>query len=298
MSFYKKLKDLLMDQYRKMVVMHPSEEKSIQEIRNHLERFLGGSVDLVKNEENGLAVVLLNHEAKRNAISGKMMVDLHDIVENLESWKTGKGIILKGSHGNFCSGGDLNFVRQIANAEDGYMMATFMHHVLNKFQRLPLISVALIEGAGALGGGAEIATACDFRLMSESCNGFGFVHAKMGIIPAWGGTTRLVEKIGYTKALDMMSSAKVLKPRDCLKIGLVDEVIPSDVNTTEYSTLWLKERTKYDANVIRSIKISTSIARDFPLDFQSERRIFAPFWGSPGNKEALEKNIKHIDKKD
>ena len=152
------------------------------------------------------------------------MVDLHDIVENLENWKTGKGIILKGSQGNFCSGGDLDFAKQTANAEDGYMMATFMHHVLNKFQRLPLISVAMIEGTGALGGGAEITTACDFRLMTESCKGFGFVHAKMGIIPAWGGTGRLVQKIGYTKALDIMSSARILKASDCLQMGLVDQV--------------------------------------------------------------------------
>ena len=60
-----------MDQYKKMVVMHPPEEKAIIDIRSHLEKFLGGSVDLVKNEENGLATVLINHEAKRNAISGR-----------------------------------------------------------------------------------------------------------------------------------------------------------------------------------------------------------------------------------
>lgn len=157
-------------------------------------------------------------------LSGKMMVDLHDVVEELEKWETGKGVILKGSSGNFCSGGDLDFARQTGTAEEGYMMSSFMHHVLNKFQRLPLISVAVIEGIGALGGGAELAVSCDFRLMSGKSKAFGFVHAKMGILPAWGGTTRLVEKIGYNRALDLLSSARILNPGECLKIGLVDEV--------------------------------------------------------------------------
>lgn len=73
MSAFKEILDKLMAQYRKMVIMHSSEEKSIAEIRRHLSKFLGGSVDLIKNEENGLATVLLNNATKKNAISGKVI---------------------------------------------------------------------------------------------------------------------------------------------------------------------------------------------------------------------------------
>lgn len=76
------------------------------------------------------------------------MVDMHDVVQELETWTEGKGIVLKGKNNNFCSGGDLDFVKQINTPEEGFMMSTFMHHVLNKFQRLPMISIALIEGIG------------------------------------------------------------------------------------------------------------------------------------------------------
>lgn len=76
------------------------------------------------------------------------MVDLHDAVEELHNWTEGKGVILKGKDGNFCSGGDLDFVRQISTPEEGFMMSTFMQNTMNKFQRLPMISVALIEGIG------------------------------------------------------------------------------------------------------------------------------------------------------
>lgn len=77
-----------------------------------------------------------------------MIIDLHDAVEELEKWNEGKGVILKGAGGNFCSGGDLNFARATGTPEEGFMMSTFMQDTLNRFQRLPLISVALVEGAG------------------------------------------------------------------------------------------------------------------------------------------------------
>lgn len=76
------------------------------------------------------------------------MVDLQHIVNELDLWKEGKGVILKGSGQNFCSGGDLDFARSTGTADEGFMMATFMHNILTKFQQLPLISVALVEGVG------------------------------------------------------------------------------------------------------------------------------------------------------
>jgi len=81
-------------------------------------------------------------------VQGKMMVDLADAVDKLESWSTGKGLIIYGHEHNFCSGGDLNWARKISNPENGFRMAVFMQKVLNQLGNLPLISVALIEGIG------------------------------------------------------------------------------------------------------------------------------------------------------
>lgn len=81
-------------------------------------------------------------------VQGKMMVELADAVDTLESWSTGKGLIIYGHEHNFCSGGDLNMARMFANPDDGFRMAVFMQKVLNQLENLPLISVALIEGVG------------------------------------------------------------------------------------------------------------------------------------------------------
>lgn len=80
--------------------------------------------------------------------------------------------------------------------------------------------------AGAIGGGAELSVACDYCVVSEKSQGIGFVHAKMHLIPAWGGTKRLVQKIGYRSALDILSKARIMSPSECIRLGLADEVSP------------------------------------------------------------------------
>lgn len=87
------------------------------------------------------------------------MVDLADAVGTLESWSTGRGLILYGHGHNFCSGGDLNMARKFSNPDDGFRMAVFMQKVLDQLENLPLISVALIEGMGkSLCGTALVCT--------------------------------------------------------------------------------------------------------------------------------------------
>lgn len=142
--------------------LYTGAKQPVDDNREFLGKFKGGSVELSFMDD--IAVVSLNHSEKRNAISGKfhftivsisfslcsgkMMGDLLNVVTQLEDWKTGKGVMLCGSGGNFCSGGDLNFARGTGNADDGFRMATFMDSVLSRFQTLPLISVALVEGCG------------------------------------------------------------------------------------------------------------------------------------------------------
>merc|ERR1719209_182074 len=86
-----------------------------------------GSVDLELDEKTRIATVTLNHPEKRNALSGAMMMDLGLATHELSVWRSGVGVVLKGAGKHFCSGGDLNLVRHIANPEDGLIMATYMH---------------------------------------------------------------------------------------------------------------------------------------------------------------------------
>ncbi|XP_052363489.1 ethylmalonyl-CoA decarboxylase isoform X1 [Oncorhynchus keta] len=87
-----------------------------KEIREKLQAFPGGSIDLVK-QESGIAVLTVNNPARMNAFSGSMMVELEERVSQLEEWTEGKGLIIHGAAGTFCSGSDLNAVRAISNPQ-------------------------------------------------------------------------------------------------------------------------------------------------------------------------------------
>ncbi|XP_072534959.1 ethylmalonyl-CoA decarboxylase [Salminus brasiliensis] len=270
---------------------NPQEE----EIRQKLRLFSGGSIDLRK-QESGIAVMTVNNPALKNAFSGSMMIELEERVSELETWTEGKGLIVQGAAGMFCSGSDLNAVRAISNPQDGVEMCKFMQKTLTRLLRLPLISVALVEGK-ALGGGAELTTACDFRLMTSDAV-IQFVHKHMGLVPGWGGAARLVRIVGSQNALKLLGGATKVDPHLGRQIGLVDEVLSSPL-ASESSLVkaeeWLSQFTKGSAPVIRAIKNVVVSGRELPLEeaLRTEKYIFGTVWGGPANLEALARNTKH-----
>ncbi|XP_032877115.1 ethylmalonyl-CoA decarboxylase [Amblyraja radiata] len=264
------------------------------DIKEKLEQLHGGSIDLQK-DQNGIATMIINNPERMNAFSGTMMLDFRDKVEELEHWTDGKGLILRGANNTFCSGSDLRAVKAILNPEDGLKMCMFMQNTLTRLLRLPLISVALVQGR-ALGGGAEVTTACDFRLMTSGSD-ICFIHKLMGLVPGWGGATRLIKLIGYRNALKLLSSAQHVEPATALNIGLVDEIL---VSSDEESSLkeaqnWLNQYIKGSSQVIRAIKNVVVSGRELSQEesLKNEKIIFGTLWGSPANLKALAQRTKH-----
>lgn len=125
---------------------------------------------------------------------------------------------------------------------------------------------------------------------SDSDTRVGFVHSKMGIVPAWGGTSRLVGIIGKTLALDVLLSAKLYDSEEACRLGLVNGV----VQDLDEAYDWIFEKTKHDARVVRAAKACVTNGSPLTNDIiEVESRIFAPLWGGPANNAALQKNIKH-----
>ncbi|XP_042280092.1 ethylmalonyl-CoA decarboxylase isoform X1 [Thunnus thynnus] len=269
-----------------------------EEIREKLQAFAGGSIDLLK-QESGIAVLTVNNPSRMNAFSGSMMVDLEEKVSQLENWTEGKGLIVQGAAGTFCSGSDLNAVRAISNPQDGMKMCMFMQNTLTRLLRLPLISVALVEGR-ALGGGAELTTACDFRLMASG-SVIQFVHKHMGLVPGWGGAARLVRIIGSQNSLKLLGGALKVDPDFGLQIGLADGVMEVPQVEEDAGTLlqqaenWLSHYTKGPAPVIQAVKKVVLSGRELPLSeaLRTEKDVFGTVWGGPANLQALASKSKH-----
>lgn len=224
-----------------------------------------------------------------------MMVELWNAVNILSDWKDGKGVILHSVGEIFCSGGDLNTVRQISNPDDGFKMATLMHKTLTFLHQLPLISVALVQGK-ALGGGAELATACDFRLFTEKGE-IGFVQGRMGVVTGWGGGTRLVQLLGQHRALELLLTSRQVAASEALAFGLANDIIKSVElsEAVEETKRWLQLKLNHAPQIVHALKQIVATARAVPYEesLQNERQVFAILWGGDANKKALEQNIKH-----
>ncbi|XP_062835027.1 ethylmalonyl-CoA decarboxylase isoform X1 [Anolis carolinensis] len=264
------------------------------EIKAKLQQFTGGSVDLSK-EDDGIGILTLNNPRFMNAFTGTMMIELQERVAELESWKNGKGLIVHGAENTFCSGSDLNAVRTLSRPQDGVNMCMFMQNILTRLMRLPLITVALIQGK-ALGGGAELTTACDFRLMTSESE-MRFVHKHMGLVPGWGGAARLVQILGSSPALRLLSGAEKVDAERALCLGLIEVVLPSseERRPLQEARTWLNLYTKGPPEVIQSVKKVVSAGRELQLEtaLRIEKEIFGTVWGGPANLHALAQRTKH-----
>lgn len=149
--------------------MERAQREHVDNLRSKLEPLA------CKTPEDQEIILNLDHERKlaticiksgaRNALSGRMISKLNECLNVLETWPQGKGVLLFGHGGTFCSGSDLVSVRASATQQLGLALAQVMQDTMMRLQRLPMVSVAFVEGY-ALGGGAELALAADLRLMT------------------------------------------------------------------------------------------------------------------------------------
>lgn len=190
-------------------------------------------------------------------------------------------------------------VRELANYEDGLKMATLMQYNMARMQSLPMITMALVQGK-ALGGGAEIAVSTDMRIMTKSAK-LGYVHSRVGIVAAWGGGSRLVQLVGPSRAVELMSSGRLVGADEALSFGLVNSII-DDANLDNQQVLeeakaYLRAHCMGANSTIMAIKGLVNAARTLPMEqaLVVEGQILSSIWGKPPHIDALNRNVKHRD---
>jgi len=243
-----------------------------------------GQVHL-EHPDSDLAVLRLDHPQRRNALSVAMMVQLAQHVQALSHWP-GKVVVLTASPGDvFCSGGDLS---QIADAtpEQAKAMSVAMSAVLDTLLDLPLLSVAAIDGL-AVGGGAELVTACDYRVGGPA-GGIYFVHGRLGIAPGWGGAARLVRLVGRRTALRILTGARPLRMGEAERLGLVDH--RADGPILEAALAWIAPARRLPVAALSAIKRQVVSAGQ---GAEVQAAIFGEVWGAPDHRAALERLQRH-----
>ena len=183
------------------------------------------SVTFVPADASGVARIVIDRPGDPvNAIDVRLMEDLAAAIAAARNAHPRGLVITSGKDGQFVAGADLSLLRGTSQS-DIEKASRAMQRVLNDLAALPFVTVAAINGP-ALGGGLEIALACDTRIAADAPNvRVGLTETRLGLIPAAGGTQRLPRLIGLPRALDMILTARQLAPKRALRAGVVDEVV-------------------------------------------------------------------------
>lgn len=168
---------------------------------------------------DGILIFTIDRQEKRNAVNDEVMEGLKEAITYIKGHQDVRFLVVTGSGEKaFCSGGDLSEFHLLHTEEEAFSMLSKMGHILYDLATLRVPTIALVNGA-AVGGGCEIATACDFRLVASHVQ-CGFIQGTLSITSGWGGGTYLFERgLRHDHALKMLIDAKSYDANLLYEIG-------------------------------------------------------------------------------
>lgn len=214
-------------------------------------------------KRNGIAEVHI-HVNKTNAYDLEYYRDLNAAIDDIRFDNDIKVAILMSDMPKFFSAGaNINFLKA-AEPRFKTQFCLFCNETLDKIARSPQIWIACLEGH-TVGGGLEMALACDLRFMGDEAGKIGLPEITLGVLAGTGGTQRLARQVGHSKALDMNLTGETLTPQEALAIKLVDKVFPQA--ETRARTLEYAEKIAASATYAASnIKLSIMNGKEMPLN--------------------------------
>ncbi len=172
-----------------------------------------------------MLVISVDRPQARNALAPATMEELAAVLAGLAAEEDVHCAVITGAGDRaFIAGGDLKQLEVERGAEFATRMAAAMRATLDGVAALPIPVLAAINGA-AIGGGAEVAIACDFRIAADEA-AIGFTQVRLGLLPAWGGIERLATATGRSRALYLLTTGRVLSGLEAAAWGVVEESVP------------------------------------------------------------------------
>jgi enoyl-CoA hydratase len=178
------------------------------------------SVDVAR--EDGVAVLTVNRPDALNAFDVDTLTELRDDLRDLAEDAAVRVVVLTGAGERaFAAGADIKYMSGL-DVDEAKEWGALGHEVGHLLETMPKPTIAAINGF-ALGGGCELALACDFRYASSAAK-LGQPEVNLGIIPGWGGTQRLARVVGIGRAKELVLTGRVVDADEALRIGLVNAV--------------------------------------------------------------------------
>ena len=238
------------------------------------------SADLLVAVDDGVLRVTINRPAKRNPLSRALLAELRAVFDaHRDDAALGLAVLRGAGEKSFAAGGDLRDLEPLRAPDEARALFDLGNGAFNAIRQFPVPVVAALNGL-ALGGGAELAVACDYRIAAPRAK-IGFVQGTLGIPTAWGGASDLAAIVGPSVALGLLAQARVLDAGEALAIGLVDAVAPAgeafDASVDRALAPWRRQKPQ----VMRAFKWAVA-ARKLGLPREAadarDRELFAAAW--------------------
>lgn len=242
--------------------------------------------NLLLEVENNVAVVTINRPKSLNALNTETLQELNKLLTELKSNKAVKVVILTGAGEKaFVAGADISEMVN-ATAEEGRAMALLAYETFGMLENMPQVTIAAVNGY-ALGGGCEIAMACDIRVASENAK-FGQPEVGLGILPGFGGTQRLPRLVGKGRAKELIFTCDQVDANEAYRIGLANKVVPLAELLDSCKAMAAKILSKgtYAVTLAKS-SINTGMDTDLASGLKFEADLFGLSFATEDKKEGM-----------
>jgi enoyl-CoA hydratase len=240
--------------------------------------------ELILTETRGrVGLITLNRPKVLNALNDPLIEELGDALSAFDADENIGAIVVTGSEKAFAAGAD------IAAMKDRSYMDMFKGNYLGRWERLKEVRKPVIAAVAgfALGGGCELAMACDMIIAADSAK-FGQPEIKIGILPGAGGTQRLPRAVGKSKAMDLVLTGRMMDAAEAERAGLVSRVVPADKLIDE-AVAAAAVICEYSLPAVMMAKEAVNRAYESPLGegMLFERRLFHSLFSTEDQKEGM-----------
>ena len=234
--------------------------------------------------DNSVALVTINKPQALNALSSEVLAELKSVVEKIQSDAQIRCVLVTGAGEKaFVAGADIKQIHDL-DVDSAKEFAELGQSVFSSLEDLPVPVIAVVNGF-ALGGGLELAMACDFILASEKAK-FGLPECTLGLMPGFGGSVRLARKVGPALAKQMMFTGDMISAEDAKAAGLVNQVFAPDelIDGAQAVAKTISMRAPLAlAAIKRTVESTYGVARDTAMVHEQDQ--FAGLFSSSDCKE-------------
>lgn len=241
---------------------------------------------LLTSRDGDVVLLTLNRPDKLNALNAELLGELDRTLAELSRDTTIACAILTGAGEKaFAAGADIAAMLDLST-EQARFFSEVGHRVCSRMERAPFPIIGAVNGF-ALGGGCELALACDFLYASDKAK-LGQPEVNLGIIPGFGGTQRLARRIGIARARELCYTGEAINAQEALRLGLVNAVLPGPELMPKVSELAKKIATKGRVAIAQCKRVMLSGA-DVSLDVANalETQAFAMLFGTVDRREGM-----------